>query len=213
MSDEARFGLCRNVEHVLDIGRDFQNQDRLHGAHYDTVKLLCDTIEYLRDQLPKPDPDWEAICERCRDGDLEPDCEYYGEPNGCNSPIYGEHPRTMPAGNAAEMRETLVALQARFEKNVMAYQDRYFKFTGWHWHKKAKEAARWRDVFSELNEQCKSALATPPRNCDRKFADRPAMYYEFKDWCNKKGHTMEPKLAYDAFEWFLEQSDKKGDRQ
>ena len=72
-----------------------------------------------------------------------------------------------PVGNAAVMRETLVALQARFEKNVMAYQDRYFKFTGWHWHKKAKEAARWRDVFSELNEQCKSALATPPRNCDR----------------------------------------------
>lgn len=168
---DTRFELCHDVERVLEIGRNFQKQDAWRGAQHDTAKLLCDTIEYLRDRL------------------------------------------NAPAGNMAAMRETLVALQARFEKNVMAYQDRYFKFTGWHWHKKAKEAARWRDVFSELNEQCRAALATPPRNCDRKFADQPAMYYEFKDWCNKKGHTMEPKLAYDAFDWLLEQSDKKGGRQ
>ena len=121
---DTKFELCHDVEQVLKIGRDFQKQDRWRGAHHDTAKLLCDTIEYLRDRL------------------------------------------NTPAGNIAAMRETLVALQARFEKNTMAYQDRYFKFTGWHWHKKAKEAARWRDVFSELNDQCKAALAIPPRNCD-----------------------------------------------
>ena len=193
MSDEARFGLCRNVEHVLDIGRDFQNQDRLHGAHYDTVKLLCDTIEYLRDQLPKPDPDWEAICERCRDGDLEPDCEYYGEPNGCNSPIYGEHPKVQKTGNAAAMREALVKIREYIITGNTGYEPK--------------------ELLELILNWCDSSLTDPPRNCDRKFADRPAMYYEFKDWCNKKGHTMEPKLAYDAFDWLLEQSDKKGDRQ
>ena len=46
-----RFDLGHTVEDVLRIGRDFQNTDRLHGAHYDTVKLLCDTIEDLNEQL------------------------------------------------------------------------------------------------------------------------------------------------------------------
>jgi hypothetical protein len=207
MSDEARFGLCRNVEHVLDIGRDFQDQDRLHGAHYDTVKPLCDTIEYLRDQLPKPDPDWEAICERCCDGDLEPDCEYYGEPNGCNSPIYGEHPKVQKTGNAAAMREALVAWLNAFDEFVQKPRDG--KWTQY----PCGTLVLTPLCAAKLVDMTNSALSAPPRNCDRKFADRPAMYYEFKDWCNKKGHTMEPKLAYDAFDWLLEQSGEKGDRQ
>ena len=37
-----------DIDHILKIGRDFQNTDTWHGAHYDTVKLLCDTIEHLR---------------------------------------------------------------------------------------------------------------------------------------------------------------------
>lgn len=54
-----RFDFGHTVEDVLRIGRDFQNTDRLHGAHYDTVKLLCDTIEDLNEQLfeaKKPHP-------------------------------------------------------------------------------------------------------------------------------------------------------------
>jgi hypothetical protein len=35
---------------VLKIGRDFQSKDGFRGAHYDTVKLLCDTIENLIEQ-------------------------------------------------------------------------------------------------------------------------------------------------------------------
>lgn len=69
-------------------------------------------------------------------------------------------------GNAAAMYEALRTLRQRFNNNVMAYQDRYLKFSGWHWHKKAAEAARWRDVFYELREACDAALAAPPRNCD-----------------------------------------------
>ena len=38
-----------DIDHLLAIGRDLQNSDKWHGAQYDTVKLLCDTIERLRD--------------------------------------------------------------------------------------------------------------------------------------------------------------------
>ena len=66
----------------------------------------------------------------------------------------------------AACREALEKLRQRFDNNVMAYQDRYLKFSGWHWHKKAAEAARWRDVFHELRDVCDAALAELARNCD-----------------------------------------------
>lgn len=48
---DSRFDICRNIEQVLKIGRDYQNKDGHRGAHYDTVKLLCDAIEYQQEQL------------------------------------------------------------------------------------------------------------------------------------------------------------------
>lgn len=48
---DTKFELCKYPEQVLKIGRDFQNKDGFRGAHYDTVKLLCDTIEYQQEQL------------------------------------------------------------------------------------------------------------------------------------------------------------------
>ena len=48
---DTRFDLCQYPEQVLRIGRDFQNKDGFRGAHFDTVKLLCDTIEYQQEQL------------------------------------------------------------------------------------------------------------------------------------------------------------------
>ena len=48
---DLRFDICRNIELVLKIGRDYQNKDGYRGAHYDTVKLLCDAIEYQQEQL------------------------------------------------------------------------------------------------------------------------------------------------------------------
>lgn len=48
---DTKFGLCNYPEQVLKIGRDFQNKDGFRGAHYDTVKLLCDTIEHQQEQL------------------------------------------------------------------------------------------------------------------------------------------------------------------
>ena len=42
-----------DIDHILEIGRNFQNSDRWHGATYDTAKLLCDTIENLKKNLEK----------------------------------------------------------------------------------------------------------------------------------------------------------------
>jgi hypothetical protein len=56
-------------------------------------------------------------------------------------------------------------------------------------------------------DKAKAAIAAPPRNCDRTFADHVAMYDEFKAWCNAKGHTMNPKLASDAFDWLLSKAE------
>ena len=36
------------IDCILKIGRDFQNMNKWHSTYYDMVKLLCDTIEYLR---------------------------------------------------------------------------------------------------------------------------------------------------------------------
>lgn len=52
-------------------------------------------------------------------------------------------------------------------------------------------------------DKAKAALSEPARNCDVEYADQVEMYYAFKDWCRAKGHTMEPMLAYDAFDWLL----------
>ena len=36
--------------------------------------------------------DWRRICADCREGKPPKNCEYYGEPRGCNAPTYGGPP-------------------------------------------------------------------------------------------------------------------------
>ena len=36
--------------------------------------------------------DWTKICADCKEGYPPEDCEYYGEPRGCNAPTYGGPP-------------------------------------------------------------------------------------------------------------------------
>ena len=36
--------------------------------------------------------DWIKICADCQEGNPPEDCEYYGEPRGCNAPTYGGPP-------------------------------------------------------------------------------------------------------------------------
>ena len=101
---------------------------------------------------------WTEICAKCKEGDIEPRyCEYYGEPNGCNSPTYGEHP---PTSNAAAMREALDQLYEQIcygetEQNVVANR-----------------------------QMIRAALAAPPRNCDVGTAEEQVK--RFMRYCNSR---------------------------
>ena len=107
----------------------------------------------------KPDPDWKATCAKCHD--VEPDCEYYGEPNGCNSPIHGSHPTTEKSsavGNMAAMREALVAIM-----DYVAPIHTYLP-------PKRRSLTALFAVADTIRNIAQKALAAPARNCDR-FAD------------------------------------------
>ena len=91
---------------------------------------------------------WKEICAKCADGEIEPTfCEYYGEPNGCNSPTYQEHP---PVGNAAAMRSALVTILAEMEELSGIAVGRRAYFSPY-----------------QIAEKCRFALAGAPRNCDK----------------------------------------------
>lgn len=66
---DLRFDICRDIALVIKIGRDYQNKDGYRGAHYDTVKLLCDAIEYLSEQTNVKNGDCvklrEALSDAC----------------------------------------------------------------------------------------------------------------------------------------------------
>jgi len=106
---------------------------------------------------------WKEICAKCADGEIEPTyCEYYGEPDGCNSPTRGEHP---PVNNAAEMREALVALRdaaRNFYHQILnsKYNDIMDEY-------KCRE--RGFPALLDLRyaiPKANAALAAPARNCD-----------------------------------------------
>ena len=102
----------------------------------------------------KENLDWKETCAKCMDGEIEPrQCEYYGEPNGCNSPTYGEHPNV---GNAAKMRETIEWLKERL---TAAVYDGSFE-------------------VHEALDKIDAALSAPPRNCDAGTPEEQAERFE-----------------------------------
>ena len=122
-----------------------------------TLSVLANDIETAHKReiesiTPKPDPDWKDICAKCMEGEIEPKhCEYYGEPNGCSSPIYGEHPtveKSSAVGNGAKMREALV------KAHIM------LKICDW-------PEGTDMDGVAIMMREIEAALAEPPRNCDR----------------------------------------------
>lgn len=145
---DLRFDICQNIELVLKIGRDYQNKDGYRGAHYDTVKLLCDAIEYQQEQLKTK----------------------------------------TEVGNAAKLYEAVRKLRARFYNNEVAYQQRYFAYSDWHWHKKAKEAEKWRVIFSDYRAECDDALGRPARICDK--MDRHKAIRDCRVWLKRYGHKL-----------------------
>ena len=148
--------------------------------------------------------EWKKVCAACAEGMPPARCAYYGDPDGCNAPTLGKHPEgdlaerlqeelekaerriaelERSSGNAAAMRRTLEEVEGAI------FEDDPGRFL-------LADA-------EEILHRVQAALAAPPRNCDVKYADGVEMYGAFKDWCKAKGHTMDPMLAYDAFEWLL----------
>ena len=104
--------------------------------------------------------DWKETCAKCMDGDIEPrHCEYYGEPNGCNSPSYGQHPTTEKSsavGNATALREAI---------------EPWVAFGEWLLENAGKEGLgaairEYGPIIRQRLEELRAVLAKPPRNCD-----------------------------------------------
>lgn len=141
----------------------------------ESVLRLANRIEAAwkreRDALmPQPDPDWKAICEKCVDGEIEPkECEYYGEPNGCNSPIYGEHPKAKGGGRRRSIEIPIEVVPtcsvARAQRRLELLKAQMSDMAD---RTESGEKCRFnpRAVIAEIDD----TLATHPRNCDV-FAD------------------------------------------
>ena len=74
--------------------------------------------------------DWRRICADCREGKPPKDCEYYGEPRGCNAPTYGGPPpryyEELREGNArlrAALKVAEDALRKLQERLVASVHD------------------------------------------------------------------------------------------
>ena len=102
--------------------------------------------------------DWRKICADCKEGEPPKDCEYYGEPNGCNSPTYGKHPTSkdsLEVGNMAAM------------VNALKQIDRIV------WDKRRHTMEE-----VEAHRLATEALTRPPRTCDVGTAEEQIKRWE-----------------------------------
>lgn len=68
--------------------------------------------------------DWRRICADCQEGKPPKDCEYYGEPRGCNAPTYGGPPPIYYAELLSENARLRAALKVA-EDALAKLQDRF----------------------------------------------------------------------------------------
>lgn len=110
---------------------------------------------------------WNEICPKCLIGAIEPDCEFYGKPRGCNAPTFGEHPQSH---NAAAMREALITC-----RNIAA----------WIRSGNASVEAGVERIQTEIDK----ALSAPARNCDVGTAEEQAERFEkhCQSFLNREG--------------------------
>lgn len=119
--------------------------------------------------------DWRKICADCQEGELPKDCEYFGEPGGCNAPTMGKHPtckESLQVGNIAAMREALDEIR------VAAMSD-------------------YEPDANYLIEKCNATLSSPPRNVDRFNTPDEAL----SAYCEDKGITQPLPLWYGNEFW------------
>lgn len=127
-------------------------------------------------EIPQPDPNWKDVCAKCNDGEIEPKfCAYYGEPNGCNSPIYGKHPtaeKSSTVGDAAAMREAL--------REICEYIESFRKYIVPGKHKRLTALFA---VVDTIFAKARAALSAPQRNCDVGSVEEQTE--RFIDYCSR----------------------------
>ena len=64
--------------------------------------------------------DWCKICADCQEGNPPEDCEYYGEPRGCNAPTYGGPPPRYYEELREENKRLRAALKPVLECKVLS---------------------------------------------------------------------------------------------
>ena len=107
--------------------------------------------------------DWTKICADCKEGYPPEDCEYYGEPRGCNAPTYGGPPpryyeelREENARLRAALKPVLEVYISQDDNSVSVYDGRLdaaFALNA------VREAKR---IYNDGEERIAS-----PSNCDR----------------------------------------------
>ena len=79
--------------------------------------------------------DWRKICTDCQEGEPPKDCEYFGEPGGCNAPTMGKHPT--PLRNVDRFNTPDEALSAYSEDKGITqplplwYGNEFWAFIHW----------------------------------------------------------------------------------
>lgn len=104
--------------------------------------------------------DWRKICAACQEGEYPEDCEYFGEPGGCNAPTMGKHPtckESLQVGNTAKMREAL--------RKCANYLD-------------VGDTGLCKGECDALREVMQAALSAPARNCDNFNSDTACNEFE-----------------------------------
>ena len=149
--------------------------DRIEATAKWEADALYAQIDYYRQLQPKPNPDWEAICEKCHDGEEPPDCEYFGEPNGCNSPIYGEYPKTS-GGDPSILRSALVNILLEMEDMCGIENGCKYKFSPDAIAQQCRDALALFTKPAE-NENSDDAIITPVNNAACRNALEKAMSF------------------------------------
>lgn len=141
------------AERIKEAWKRQMSQSWHHREMEELVMRHAREVAELKARLPEPDPNWAEICAKCQDGEIEPHyCEYYGEPNGCNSPIYQEHPKLASSRCAAALRDALSdACYAMF--NFLKTQNGGY------------------EEMANALYKANVVLASPPRQCDIGTAD------------------------------------------
>lgn len=134
--------------------------------------------------------DWRKICTDCQEGEPPKDCEYFGEPGGCNAPTMGKHPtckESLQVGNAAAIRETLL----RCDAIAQLPEIREYK------------------IVKEMRNLIRGVLALPPRNCDLFGGDPNKLHEIWFEWSGDlKNCNADGTVKFTFGEWLLMPDEK-----